>query len=127
MKTKAVVLISLLIVGLLMTSCRGGETTPVDDGSSNQMDDTAMETSSEQTVTDTNTSGTEFEEAELPDEFPGNFPLPENTKVASTVPMPGDHSYRVFFSFPASSRWLFVALPWWRIPTPAAAAAPGGV
>ncbi len=45
-----------------------------------------------------NTTGVEFQEQELPADFPEEFPIPEEAKVGSTVPMPGENSYRVFFA-----------------------------
>ncbi len=52
---------------------------------------------------ETNTSGSTFEEEELPADFPEVFPLPEYAKIGSTVDMPGESSYRIFFAFPEVS------------------------
>ena len=89
----------LITVATMLAACGGGEI-PLEDV---VPEPTKEEMGSESQETEMNTTGTEFEEAELPEDFPAVFPLPENTKVASTVPMPGDNSYRVFFSFPESS------------------------
>lgn len=61
------------------------------------------EITAEDSQPDMNTSGAEFQEADLPADFPPTFPLPENTRVASVTSLPGDQSYRVFLSFPGST------------------------
>jgi len=60
-------------------------------------EDTIMESSSENSQTEMNTTGASFEEQELPADFPEEFPIPKETKIGSTVEIPGENSYRIFF------------------------------
>ncbi len=61
---------------------------------------TSVESSTDDSQTEVNTTGASFEEQELPENFPEVFPLPEYAKIGSTVDMPGENSFRIFFAFP---------------------------
>ena len=98
MRKKGLVLFTLLIfASLLLSSCGGGEPPPTDEVAPPPMEE---EIAVDQTETEANTTGTEFQEQELPADFPEVFPLPEYAKVGSTVDMPGENNYRIFFAFP---------------------------
>jgi hypothetical protein len=58
-----------------------------------------------------------FEEAELPEGFPPDFPIPEGARVGSTVNLPGEDTFRVFFGLSGN---LDEALTFYRAELPAA-------
>ena len=98
MRKKGLMLFTLLIfASLVLTSCGGGEPPPSDEEAPPSMEE---ETEVDQTEMQTNNTGASFEEEELPDNFPEVFPLPEYAKIGSTVDMPGENSFRIFFAFP---------------------------
>lgn len=82
----------LVVFAFLFTSCGGVEDPPTEDVAAPVEDTPAKEQG------EVNTTGVEFQEEELPADFPEEFPIPEEAKIGSTVPMPGDNSYRVFFA-----------------------------
>ena len=83
-----------VVFPLLITACGSGEKAPTEEVSA-PMEEAAAEEQEEM-----NATGVEFQEEELPENFPEAFPLPEYAKVGSSVPMPGDDSFRIFFAFP---------------------------
>lgn len=97
MKRK-LILVVLLIMALGLTSCGGKEEAPVVDQGLSVEEETGAEESQGQM----DSSGAGVEEADLPEDFPEAFPLPENAKVGSAVNLPGDQNYRIFFAFPES-------------------------
>jgi hypothetical protein len=58
-----------------------------------------------------------FEEAELPEGFPPDFPIPEGARVGSSVNLPGEDNFRVFIALPGT---LEEALAFYRAELPAA-------
>jgi hypothetical protein len=95
MKTRIILISAALVLSSLLSACGGGETPEPQVGA---LIDVEEEISSEEAQVEMNTTGASFEEQELPADFPEEFPLPEGTKVGSTVPMPGENSYRIFFA-----------------------------
>jgi hypothetical protein len=92
----SIIAIIPFLIALTLTACGGDQNQPTQiepDSSFNQ-------TSSE--PTEDQTGGTEFQEAELPEDFPLNFPLPEDARIGSVVNLPGEGSYRIYISLPSS-------------------------
>jgi len=89
---------TLILVVSILTACGS----PAEDAPSEGVphEDTSAESSTEDPQTEMNTTGASFDEQELPANFPEIFPLPEYAKIGSTVDMPGENSFRIFFAFP---------------------------
>jgi len=89
---------TLILVVSILTACGS----PAEDSPSEGVpqEETSVESSTEDSQTETNTTGGEFDDQELPTNFPEVFPLPEYAKIGSTVDMPGENSFRIFFAFP---------------------------
>lgn len=92
--------ILVILVGLL-TACGSAADDVPNDGV--PPEDTPLDSSSDDLQSEADSTGPEFEEAELPADFPEVFPLPEYTKVGSSVPLPGENSFRIFFALPEVS------------------------
>lgn len=90
----------LVIIVALLAACGSPAEESQDAGIPQEESSQESSSESSQTEMQTNTTGTSFEEQELPADFPEAFPLPEYTKVGSTVDMPGENSYRIFLAFP---------------------------
>ena len=58
-----------------------------------------------------------YEEAELPEGFPPDFPIPEGARVGSSVNLSGEDHFRVFFALPGT---LEEVLAFYRAELPAA-------
>lgn len=84
-----------LIVVALLAACGSPAEGSLDEGI--PQEDTKIENSSENSQTEMNTTEASFDEQELPDDFPQEFPIPQEAKIGSTVPVPGENSYRIFF------------------------------
>jgi len=113
MRKKGLLLFTLLIfASLLLTSCGGGEPPPSD-----EVVPPSMEEETEVDQTEQNTTGMEFQEEELPDNFPEVFPLPEYAKIGSKVDIPGENSFRIFFALPEVT--LEEALAFYNLELPA--------
>jgi len=108
-------LATLIIVITLLAACGS----PGEDTLSGDIPEEipVKESSSEDSQLEGNTTGATFEEQELPDNFPEVFPLPEYAKIGSTVDMPGENSYRIFFAFPEVG--LEEALAFYNLELPA--------
>ena len=89
---------TLVILLSLLTACGSPEADTPSEGV--PQEDTRVESSTDDSQTEQNTTGVEFEEQELPANFPEVFPLPEYAKIGSTVDIPGENSFRIFFAFP---------------------------
>jgi hypothetical protein len=77
---------------VFLTACSDGQTQPTQ----NEPDDSLIQKSPEPPPDQA--GGTEFQEAELPVDFPDNFPLPDDARIGSVVNLPGEGSYRIFIS-----------------------------
>jgi len=88
----------LVIVVALLAACGSPAEESLNEG--DPQEDTTMESSLENSQTEMNTTGASFDEQELPVNFPEVFPLPEYAKIGSTVDMPGENSFRIYFAFP---------------------------
>jgi len=97
MKTRIILITAALVLSSLLSACEGGETPEPQVGA---LSDVEEEISSEESQMEVNTTGASFEEQELPENFPEVFPLPDYAKIGSTVDMPGENSFRIFFAFP---------------------------
>lgn len=102
----------LILLIILLPAC--GSSAEENQSEEILQEDVLIESSAEdsQSEEQTNTTGATFEEQELPENFPEEFPLPEYAKVGSTVDVPGENSYRIFFAFPEIS--LEEALAFYR-------------
>jgi hypothetical protein len=89
---------TLVIILTLLTACGSSVADTPSEGV--PQEDTSMESSTDDSQTEQNTTGASFDEQELPANFPEVFPLPEYAKIGSTVDMPGENSFRIFFAFP---------------------------
>jgi len=89
---------TLVIILTLLTACGSS----VADTASEVVpqEETSVEGSTDDSQTETNTTGATVEEQELPANFPEVFPLPEYAKIGSTEDMPGENSFRILFAFP---------------------------
>ena len=96
---KRLLVFSLVI--LFLSSCGGGETQPADENSRTR-GGSPGEGAPTEIPQQVNTSGVEFEEGELPEDFPDEFPVHEDARIGSTIEMAGDNHFRVFLSFTMS-------------------------
>ena len=73
---------TLILVVSILTACGS----PAEDSPSEGVpqEETSVESSTEDSQTETNTTGGEFDDQELPTNFPEVFPLPEYAKIGST-------------------------------------------
>jgi hypothetical protein len=89
---------TLVIILTLLTACGSSVADTPSEGV--PQEDTSVESSTDDSQTEQNTTGATFEDQELPENFPEVFPLPEYAKIGSTMDMPGENSFRIFFAFP---------------------------
>ena len=94
-KSRFIFLSVFLIMVLFMVSC-SGDSEPIEEENTRARGQAPGATEIPQQV---NTSGTEFEESELPDGFPEEFPIPDEAKIGSSVDIPGENSFRFFLTF----------------------------
>ncbi len=106
---------ALVIIAGLLTACGSSAEDAPSEGV--PQEDTSVESSTEDSQTEQNTTGASFEEQELPDNFPEVFPLPEYARIGSTMDMPGENSFRIFFAFPEVT--LEEALAFYNLELPA--------
>ena len=87
---------SLLFLSLLLAACSGDAVGAIEDialPSIDTLDQTGNIEAGEPEV-----EGTTFEEAELPEDFPPSFPIPDDARIGSNVGMDGEDEFRVFVS-----------------------------
>ena len=89
---------ALVILAGLLTACGSSAEDAPSEGV--PQEETSVEGSTDDSQTETNTTGATVEEQELPANFPEVFPLPEYAKIGSTEDMPGENSFRILFAFP---------------------------
>jgi hypothetical protein len=94
------VLSLITVLSLLLVSCAGNESAP-DDGQTSpaaEVQEPGDSEDSEAPAVEINTSGTEFEEAPLPEDFPESFPIPEEARIGSSVNDPGVEGFRTMLA-----------------------------
>ncbi len=94
---KILFLLSLLAAAVLLTSCGGQAQPPADDFSRSR--GSPGESAASEAPPQSNTSGTEFEEGELPEDFPEAFPVHPEARVGSAVDGQEENHFRVFLAF----------------------------
>ena len=91
--------ISTLVIFLtLLTACGSPAADTPTEGA--PQENIPVESSPDDSQTEQNTTDATFEDQQLPANFPEVFPLPEYAKIGSTLDMPGENSFRIFFAFP---------------------------
>ena len=95
---------SILFLALFLASCSGSDPqTSVDTSSAAEAIQSQDEVSAEDDLPqESEYEGATFEEAELPDDFPASFPIPEGARIGSNLGMGGEDEFRVFISLTLS-------------------------
>jgi len=94
----------ILFLALYLAACSGSDPqTSVDISSAPESNQQQDEVSVEDELPqETEFEGATFEEAELPEDFPKNFPIPEGARIGSNLGMGGEDEFRVFISLTLS-------------------------
>jgi len=95
-RTTAVILALLFSLGLALSACGGSDSdAPVIE---NPPPGDSESFESEVDLQEPENEAATFEEAELPEDFPIDFPIPDGARVASSLGIGGEDDFRVFFS-----------------------------
>lgn len=105
---------SFLLLSLLLGACGGDSAGGVEEIEPPSLD--TVEEAAEIEAGEPEFEGETFEEAELPEDFPSSFPIPDDARIGSNVEMGGDDEFRVFLSLTIT---LNDALAYYRSELPA--------
>jgi len=93
-------LLSLLLIAAFFVSCAGFESSSSTGESSlaAEVQEQSESEESEAPPPEGESGGAVFEEAPLPEDFPGSFPIPEQARIGSSVTEPGVEGFQIMLA-----------------------------